>query len=348
MPIRDVALKSTQTRETLGENAMNNESTGAVWVGVLSGLGAIGTLAATFYYIIPDVKTGDRWQALEMLASAVAIAFVVGAMLRFTLAPLVMAKPSATATEVDAALRSRIAPMVLLIGCTAIVALAVVLIVSFVVLAPKPPFNQVIGPKIDVLVLSVFTTVLPVVATWVGTVLAFYFGSESFRQAAQSTRDVLTQQLTSERKITDLMVPYERIAKLSAENQDEASKLLMLDVVHMMSEAATRVIVFNTRTQTPIYVIRSWSPPMPRNWITGDYKEGPDIKDKSIKEYIDADSGKNKADALNFRFINENSTPDAALAVMTKEKIDDLFITKDGQPTSRVIGWVSGHDLLKK
>jgi hypothetical protein len=200
-----------------------------------------------------------------------------------------------------------------------------------------------------VLVLSVFSTVLPVVATWVGTVLAFYFGSESFRQAAESTRDVLTQQLTPERKkITDLMVPYERIAKLSAENQDDASKLLMLDVVHMMSEAATRVIVFNTRTQTPIYVIRSWSPPMPRNWITGDYKEGPDIKDKSIKEYIDADSGKNKADALNFRFIDENSTPDAALAVMTKEKIDDLFITKDGQPTSRVIGWVSGHDLLKK
>jgi hypothetical protein len=44
-------------------------------------------------------------------------------------------------------------------------------------------------------------------------------------------------------RITDVMIPYERIAKLSAENEAEASKLLILDVIHMMSEAATRVIV---------------------------------------------------------------------------------------------------------
>jgi hypothetical protein len=87
---------------------------------------------------------------------------------------------------------------------------------------------------------------------------------------------------------------------------------------------------------------------MPENWITGDYKEGPASKDKSIKDYLAADSGKNKDDALNFFFIDENATPEAALALMTKKKVDDLFITKDRNPTSRVLGWVAGYDFLKK
>ena len=33
---------------------------------------------------------------------------------------------------------------------------------------------------------------------------------------------------------------------------------------------------------------------------------------------------------------------------MIKEGVDDVFITKDGQKTSRVLGWVTSHDLLNK
>lgn len=317
------------------------------WAGVLSALGGLATLLGMFYYIIHSDAVGDRWQTLGMLAVAAGIAIAVAAMLRFSLAPQIASKSSAA--DVDA-MRGRIAPIVLTIGIVAIVVLAVALIIAFVMLAQRPEFEQSLRPKIDTLLTGVFSTVLPVVATWVGTVLAFYFGSENFRQATQSTRDVLGDRLAPKKKISDVMIPYERIARLAAETEEDASKLPMLDVIHTMSEAATRVIVFNTRTQTPIYIIRSSSPPMPENWITADYRVGPGVPDEkiTIKNYLDANNAQNKTDATKFRFIDSNATPEAALEVMRREGVDDLFITSDGLKTSRVLGWVAAHDLLKK
>lgn len=329
-----------------------------ILVGVAIALAGLATLAAVFYYIMTTKSTGwEQWQALGMLVVAVAIAFAIVAMLRYALAPLISTQSAASPTDEDAAIRSHIAPMVLSIGSIAIVALAAALIVTYAVLAAYS-----IGPvkdKIDTLLGGVFSTVLPVVATWVGTVLAFYFGSENFRQAAQSTREVLGDRLAPKKKITDVMVPYERIARLYAENEADAeTTLTMLDVIHTLSAAATRVIVFNAKTQTPIYVIRSTSPPMPENWVTPDYAAGKALprdpgqpaEEKEAKPKLKAylNVNQNRDDARKFQFIDENATPEAALDIMKKARIDDLFITKDGQSSSRVLGWVATADLLKK
>jgi hypothetical protein len=328
-------------------------------VGIVAALGGIATIGWSLWYLAPVSVTSDgksqaswgasdRWQALAMLAVAVCIAFGVTAMLRFALAPLIPRSdtPSAGSTEADTALRGRIAPIVLSIGSVAIVVLALGLIISFVLLSTVRDVPQV-SSKIDTLLTGVFTAVLPVVATWVGTVPAFYFGSENFRQAAQNTREALSDRLAPRRKITDVMIPAERIARLDADSPTDAETKKMEDVIHMMSEAATRVIVFNKATQEPIYVIRSSVPPMPENWVTGDYQVGPGSTGKTIKDYLDTvdkDAKKNRVDAENFRFIDENATPEAALALMAKERVDDLFVTKDGQK-GRVLGWAASHDL---
>ena len=59
------------------------------------------------------------------------------------------------------------------------------------VLATKgdPTLITALTPKIDTLLMGVFTAVLPVFATWVGTVLAFYFSNKSFRQAAKAAQE---------------------------------------------------------------------------------------------------------------------------------------------------------------
>ncbi len=320
----------------------------AIAVGSITALGGLATIGVTFFYIIRPGEGADRWQALGMLAIAVAIGFAVAGMLRFALAPLIAPKsaPAAAATDGDTAIRSRIAPLVLTIGSIAIVVLAMTLIVAFAVLAQR---NEHVNARLDTLLTGIFSTVLPVVATWVGTVLAFYFGSENFRQAAQSTRETLGAQLSPKKKITDVMIPYDRIGRLEAESDEEAAKIKMSSVINTMSDAATRVIVFNKKTQTPVYVIRSSTPPMPEKWIASDYGVPDDLpKETTIQTYLDANNGQNKVDAQKFGFISENATLEDALALMTKEKIDDLFITKDGQKTSQVLGWVATHDLLGK
>jgi len=327
-------------------------------VGSVAAFGGIATIGWSLWYLTPaslisDNRTQpswgvDRWQAVAMLAAAAAIAFGVVAMLRFALAPLIpnSKTPSAASVEADSATRSHIAPIVLLVGSVAIVVLALALIISFIVLSVYK--TDVVSQRVDTLLSGVFNAVLPVVATWVGTVLAFYFGSENFRQAALQTREALS--LTPKRKITDVMIPFERIARLDADSDADAEGKSMESVIHTMSEAATRVIVFNRATQEPIFVIRSSVPPMPPGWMKGDYTVGDGSKDKTIHDYlefVDRDAQKkNRIDAKNFQFIDENATPEEALAFMAKARVDDLFITKDGKQ-GRVLGWAASHDLRR-
>jgi Na+/serine symporter len=204
-------------------------------VGGVSALFAVVTLGVLFYYVIWKDGVGgpaNRWQGLAMLAVAVAIAACVGAVIRFALAPLISQISPATSADADAALRGRIAPLVLAIGTIAIASLTLVLIISFVTLAENPYFTD-LRSKIDTLLTGTFATVLPVIATWVGTVLAFYFGSENFRQAAQSTREALGN-LTPSKKASDIMTPYERIARLEVDDQDKAKSTPISDVINLM------------------------------------------------------------------------------------------------------------------
>ena len=81
-------------------------------------------------------------------------------------------KPNPPASE--APLRNRIAMWILIASAGAITLLAIVAV------AVKPDQAQVI-----------FNTTLPVFASWVGTVLAFYFGRESFESANSQVRQII-------------------------------------------------------------------------------------------------------------------------------------------------------------
>jgi uncharacterized membrane protein len=325
-----------------------------IFVGIVAAAGGLATVGWSLWHLTPQGGSNlDKWQTLGMLVVALGLAFGVAAMLRYALSPLTAQADAALPAPTDPGdgMRTKIAPLILSIGSVAIVALAGVLIVAFVVLAER---HTEMLTKVDSLLNGVFTAVLPVVATWVGTVLAFYFGSENFRQAAQHTREALSDRLVAKKKISDpgMMVPFDRIGRLDADGVTDAESKDMEDVIHMMSEAARRVIVFNKAEQCPIYVIRSSVPPMPAGWIKGDFTVGDEVKGKkkTIKDYLDTDGKngqKNRVDATNFKYIAEETTPEDALSFMARERIDDLFITKDGKP-GRVLGWTTSTDLGAK
>ena len=154
-----------------------------------SALGGITALLWLFWILTP--KSGDPidWIVLFRLSIAVALAFGVTAMILFALAPISSGDSVQLSTPADAdvVLRSRMAPIVLGIGSAAIILLALGLFIEFGVMEQNQDPN--IKGKIDTLLNGVFSSVLPVFATWVGTVIAFYFTNESFRQASQAARE---------------------------------------------------------------------------------------------------------------------------------------------------------------
>ena len=68
--------------------------------------------------------------------------------------------------------------------------------------------------KIDTLLLGIFGSVLPILATWVGTVIAFYFTNESFQQAMKATAVATAGLRPPGPKVTERMIPFEKIAKI--------------------------------------------------------------------------------------------------------------------------------------
>ena len=66
-------------------------------------------------------------------------------------------------------------------------------------------------------------TLIPIWATWIGTILAFYFGKENLDSATKSYREVI-KRLTPEEKmatlyIEDEMLPFDEIVSLDFETQ---------------------------------------------------------------------------------------------------------------------------------
>jgi hypothetical protein len=210
-----VRRKGPQLLARPEEVCLGKESARAT-AAIISAAAGIVVLAWLFWLFTPKGTEAADWFTLVKLAVALAIAFGVAAMVRFALSPLVSRDPPAAAAPLDAdsVLRTRMAPIVLGIGSAAIIVLAMGLIIEFGYLEANK--DQYVQGKIDTLLNGVFASVLPVFATWVGTVIAFYFTNESFRQAAQATRETtagLTDRLRSI-PVKSAMVPRARIVVL--------------------------------------------------------------------------------------------------------------------------------------
>ena len=296
--------------------------------------GGILVLAAMFRNVLSQ-SGGMGWNSVGLLSAGAALAFATAAILRYALAPLIapVAQPAA-GTDPNAVERGRIGPVILAVGSAAILLLALGLIVAFTLMA----YHQASSPitsKLDTLLMGVFTAVLPVFATWVGTVLAFYFTKESFAQAARSALD---QSAASGpvQTVTDpaRMIPYDGIGKLVVDRAS-ARKASMDDVIALFNDNTTRVIVFD-RSRQPVFVIRRKLVPEAWQKLVADRQE----TGMSVNDYLQQNGGATAMDAVQFGFIASSSTVDQARAQMFQAKCVDLFVTDTGQKTGAVIGWL--------
>jgi hypothetical protein len=250
---------------------------------------------------------------------------------RALLTPLLrVGQPEPGSTDPNILLRSRIAPFILALGGTAILVLALALIIALSMVAPRE--------KIDSLLLGVFGSVLPILATWVGTVIAFYFTNESYRQAAEATAAAAGARASGP-KVTERMIPYADIVKIEVARS--GARAVRMDAVDaLMQEPITRLVVFDATTRSPIFVIRRKL--YPSAWIIG----GTALSTLTIQDYLDGNGGTNAIDASLFGFVAPGATLEEARAVLRETKSADLFVTLTGQKSEAALGWLT-DDRLK-
>lgn len=304
-----------------------------VWISFIVGL-------AFFVFLVRIVDLDFSASGLSVLMSLglLFVIFLFSALVAFA-ARQILAQPRdphvAMAADADA-LRSRIAPLILALGAGAIVILSLGIILAFSLISNS---NTNVSGNIDTLIMGVFTAVLPVLATWVGTVLAFYFTNESYKQAAETSRAAARVTPPERRPVADRMIPYEKIAKDEADTREAADAIKMDKLFAMMSPPVTRVIVFEKGAQNPIYIIRKKL--IPEAWTQ---QAGP--WPQTISDYRKLDGGRTGSDSTNFGFVSPNASVEEVREIMQTTNTVDVFVSRSGQKNEPILGWLT-DDLVK-
>jgi hypothetical protein len=189
---------------------------------------------------------------------------------------------------------------------------------------------------------EIMAMVLPMIGTWVGTVLAFYFGREQLEAATRSVT-AIANQLTPDQKlqslrVTDKMIPR---ADMHVVLEDAANLKLVKALQDLQSSGKGSRLPILTPDGKPALVVH-------RSTIDGL------IANRAMKgatqDQLNALTLADLVTDPQFQRLVQNTVaiiPDTATLSQAKQAMDavphcqDAFVTHDGSTNNPVLGWVT-------
>lgn len=189
---------------------------------------------------------------------------------------------------------------------------------------------------------TVLNAVLPLLGTWVGTVLAYFFARENFESASRSV-ERLTQQLTLQEKFESLPVAEAMVPRSKMVVVKNPVNAILVDVLAQLeSEKIKRLPVLVDNNDHPQALIF-------REGIV-DYlyrfktRTNDERKVLTVQNLLDERPDLDKPYAVR----GENDTlADVQSALLYTPECRVVFITRSGQKNDAVIGMITNEDLAK-
>jgi hypothetical protein len=255
-----------------------------------------------------------------------------------------MPDSSAPAQESTLEARSRrwLTFVVVIISVTGVVALGVT---TLVVKSPgtNDPFEKV---------KYVSATILPLLASWVGTILAFYFSKENLMAATQSVTD-LSKAITGIEKLKSIPV-REKMRPLGAITFEQIpggdeSKVKLSDLLKKYANTE-RIIILDEKKAVRFLIYKSMVERYLSRIATAAVAspQGVGIGDLALKHLLDSDAQMRGMFETSFGFVGATATLADAKQVMDKiAKCQDVFVTETGDSKEPIIGWVTDNTILE-
>ncbi|KJR40235.1 hypothetical protein MCHI_003870 [Candidatus Magnetoovum chiemensis] len=196
---------------------------------------------------------------------------------------------------------------------------------------------------------EILNVLLPVLGTWVGVVLAYYFSKSNF-ESAQRTIDSLTDKLTPDekiKKITVLSVMMDRNKMYYKKWSELKDNLLLTDVLFLLDENKnSRLPIFEDDFTAKYLIHRRMLDKFIADSVL---KEGKDPKTLTFDDLLKNDEIKAMIES-NYGFVSKSSNLSDAKRVMIDEmeKCSDVFVTENGKSTEEVIGWITDNIITEK
>src|SRR6476620_8534985 len=122
--------------------------------------------------------------------------------------------PEDQLTTDDEKLRGSIATKVLKYGSVVLAIIAFIIIIAGIILLVVAHNDDKGTERALTLITGIFYALLPVIATWVGTVIAFYFGKANFEVASKNV-DALVKHITSsDEKLQSIQISEPGVMRL--------------------------------------------------------------------------------------------------------------------------------------
>ena len=202
----------------------------------------------------------------------------------------------------------------------------------------------------------IFTMVLPLLGTWVGTVLAYYFSRENFEAASASVQKMAAS-LSSMEKLASIgvegkQIPASEIDPLlrlsSSKNED--SFMLTSDLRSLFESAGRDRMPVLDENDHPRYMIHR---SMIDRFVVDQASTGKLTRDQinalTLKNLLDSDPGMRRIFENSFVTVAKNETlADAKQKMDSTSNCSDVFVTEDGTRNSRVVGWLTNWIISKE
>ena len=181
----------------------------------------------------------------------------------------------------------------------------------------------------------ILTAVLPVIGTWVGTVLAFYFARENFEAAARASERLLSGK--SDRPAMDFAIKPQNIDALDVTGKADAAVTLAEIRAKLAAIGKYRVPLMTDGKAKVKYVIH-------RQPLETYLVDNPTLTNATLEQLLASPAGQGIKDGV--AFVKEKATVGEAKAAMeARPYCQDVFITNTGLSDGTVVGWLTNNEI---
>ena len=182
----------------------------------------------------------------------------------------------------------------------------------------------------------VFNAVIPLIGTWIGAVIAFYFGRDNYDAAAQQVM-ALTRETLDDINVENIMIHTKTIVTQKIDEVSEKD-VKIADLITLYKKVEKdRIPVFSSNS-VPRYIIHL-------DFMEKYREENKAISDDDLKlEKLLNDHPKKFKDQEEMGFVTlsrDNTVSDALKKMKEVANCRDVFITHDGKASGRVLGWLT-------
>jgi len=195
----------------------------------------------------------------------------------------------------------------------------------------------------------VFGSLLPLLGTWVGTVLAFYFAKANFESAAKNTKDLLgiTERLRSTPVESAMLKMTEpTVTKKILVPPENSQSLKIAELVKLMRDnRRNRLPVLNSDS-SPLFVIHlSVLTDYISTKALGATGESRPVSELTISD-LQTDDAQLYQKILAWACVRQDTTlAEAKRAMEDLPGCADVFVTTAGRKLDPVVGWLTNVEI---